>query len=106
MWGQLSKGSEKRKEVETTSKQGGLGNDNKRAKVGKGFLAAAPHRNEYVALIQNNKGKARGRAFNVNAVDALQDPKVMTGYGSFDVIMGMDWLSKHKAEIVCHEKGG
>ncbi|GJY23002.1 putative reverse transcriptase domain-containing protein [Tanacetum coccineum] len=22
----------------------------------------------------------------------------------FDVIMGMDWLSKHKAEIVCHEK--
>ncbi|GJU13959.1 putative reverse transcriptase domain-containing protein [Tanacetum coccineum] len=23
---------------------------------------------------------------------------------SFDVIVGMDWLSKHKAEIVCHEK--
>ncbi|GJV19113.1 putative reverse transcriptase domain-containing protein [Tanacetum coccineum] len=247
--GTLSKGSEKRKEVETTSKQGGLGNDNKRAKVGKGFLAAAPHRNEYkpghfardnrvlvkqVAQVkqvvpvnatrieydqrtcyecgspnhfrntcpklnrapgqvgnrltiegnqnpQNNGNQARGRAFNVNAVDALQDLKVMTGtfslnnhfatilfysgadfsfistkfvpllnvktsivrpgyvievadgkkvevdriirgcklelgnslftidliplgYGSFDVIMGMDWLSKHKAEIVCHEK--
>nr|GEX59314.1 putative reverse transcriptase domain-containing protein [Tanacetum cinerariifolium] len=28
------------------------------------------------------------------------------GHGSFDVIVGMDWLSKHKAEIVCHEKGG
>nr|GEU47672.1 hypothetical protein [Tanacetum cinerariifolium] len=26
------------------------------------------------------------------------------GHGSFDVIMGMDWLSEHKAEIVCHEK--
>ncbi|GKC59169.1 hypothetical protein Tco_1086767 [Tanacetum coccineum] len=26
------------------------------------------------------------------------------GHGSFDVIMRMDWLSKHKAEIVCHEK--
>ncbi|GJX91278.1 putative reverse transcriptase domain-containing protein [Tanacetum coccineum] len=26
------------------------------------------------------------------------------GHGSFDVIVGMDWLSKHKAEIVCHEK--
>nr|GEV53875.1 hypothetical protein [Tanacetum cinerariifolium] len=26
------------------------------------------------------------------------------GNGSFDVIMGMDWLSEHKAEIVCHEK--
>ncbi|GKF94862.1 hypothetical protein Tco_0284562 [Tanacetum coccineum] len=23
---------------------------------------------------------------------------------SFDVIIGTDWLSKHKAEIVCHEK--
>ncbi|GJY50095.1 putative reverse transcriptase domain-containing protein [Tanacetum coccineum] len=26
------------------------------------------------------------------------------GYGSFNVIVGMDWLSEHKAEIVCHEK--
>ncbi|GJZ53273.1 putative reverse transcriptase domain-containing protein [Tanacetum coccineum] len=26
------------------------------------------------------------------------------GHGSFDVIVGMDWLSRHKAEIVCHEK--
>ncbi|GKC10088.1 putative reverse transcriptase domain-containing protein [Tanacetum coccineum] len=26
------------------------------------------------------------------------------GHGSFDVIVGMDWLSEHKAEIVCHEK--
>ncbi|GJW69349.1 putative reverse transcriptase domain-containing protein [Tanacetum coccineum] len=25
-------------------------------------------------------------------------------YGSFDVIMGMDWLSKRKFVIVCHEK--
>ncbi|GJU00517.1 putative reverse transcriptase domain-containing protein [Tanacetum coccineum] len=26
------------------------------------------------------------------------------GHGSFDVIVGMDWVSKHKAEAVCHEK--
>nr|GFA87108.1 putative reverse transcriptase domain-containing protein [Tanacetum cinerariifolium] len=26
------------------------------------------------------------------------------GHGSFDVIVGMDWLSEHKAEIVCREK--
>ncbi|GJW14794.1 putative reverse transcriptase domain-containing protein [Tanacetum coccineum] len=25
-------------------------------------------------------------------------------HGSFDVIIGMDWLSNHKAKIVCHEK--
>ncbi|GJW52840.1 putative reverse transcriptase domain-containing protein [Tanacetum coccineum] len=24
--------------------------------------------------------------------------------GSFDMIIGMDWLSDHKAEIICHEK--
>ncbi|GKA02497.1 putative reverse transcriptase domain-containing protein [Tanacetum coccineum] len=27
------------------------------------------------------------------------------GHRSFDVIVGMDWLSRHKAKIVCHEKG-
>nr|GEV22809.1 retrotransposon protein, putative, Ty3-gypsy subclass [Tanacetum cinerariifolium] len=26
------------------------------------------------------------------------------GHGSFDVIVGMDWLSEHKDGIVCHEK--
>ncbi|GJZ22938.1 hypothetical protein Tco_0559977 [Tanacetum coccineum] len=26
------------------------------------------------------------------------------GSGSFDVIIGMDWLPDHKAEIICHEK--
>ncbi|GKF70360.1 putative reverse transcriptase domain-containing protein, partial [Tanacetum coccineum] len=26
------------------------------------------------------------------------------GSGSFDVIIGMNWLSDHKAEIICHEK--
>ncbi|GJW24652.1 putative reverse transcriptase domain-containing protein [Tanacetum coccineum] len=25
-------------------------------------------------------------------------------HGSFDVIVGMDWLSRHKAKIICHEK--
>ncbi|GJY50044.1 putative reverse transcriptase domain-containing protein [Tanacetum coccineum] len=26
------------------------------------------------------------------------------GHGSFDVILGMDWLSQHKVVIVCHDK--
>ncbi|GJY34648.1 putative reverse transcriptase domain-containing protein [Tanacetum coccineum] len=26
------------------------------------------------------------------------------GYGSFDVIIGMDWVSNNKAEIICHDK--
>ncbi|GKE24867.1 putative reverse transcriptase domain-containing protein [Tanacetum coccineum] len=130
---------------------------------------------------QNNGNQARGRAFNGNSVEALQDPKfvmgtfslnnqfptvlfypradfsfistkfvpllnvepctvnpgyvieivdgksvevnkvirdyklelgnslftidlIPLGHGSFDVIVGMDWLSKNKAVIVCHEK--
>ncbi|GJX40499.1 putative reverse transcriptase domain-containing protein [Tanacetum coccineum] len=130
---------------------------------------------------QGNENRARGRAFNVNVVDALQDPNVVTGtyslnnlyaivlfdsgadfsfistkfapllnekpsianpgyvievangkkkevdrifrgcrlelgdsifpidliplgQGSFDVIVGMDWLSNQKVVIVCHEK--
>ncbi|GJU55432.1 putative reverse transcriptase domain-containing protein [Tanacetum coccineum] len=239
--GTLTKGNEKRKGVEESSKQGGGRNDDKRAKVSKGFMATTSHRNEYtrphpkcakcwayhpegkpcivcfncqklghcarnyrmpikqVAPInavrggyepgtcykcgsrehyqntcpklnlapgqvgnrltiegnqntRNNGNQVRGRAFNVNAVGALQDPNVVTGtfslndhyatvlfdsgadfsfiftnfapllnvklsfvnpgyvievtdgHGSFDVIVGMDWLSEHKAEIVCHKK--
>ncbi|GKD24937.1 putative reverse transcriptase domain-containing protein, partial [Tanacetum coccineum] len=85
---------------------------------------------------RGNENRARGKAFNVNAIDALQDLNVVTvangkkeevdrifygcrlelgdsifpidliplGQGSFNVIVGMDWLSNQKAVIVCHEK--
>ncbi|GKA79655.1 putative reverse transcriptase domain-containing protein [Tanacetum coccineum] len=143
--GTLTRSSEKRKEAEETSKQGGSWKDNKKAKVGKGFVAITHLRNENVGSYskcakcssyhpevvlvhpkapgqagnrlalegnrntRNNGNQARGRAFSVNAVDALQDPNVVTdliplGHGSFDVIVGMDWLSKNKIEIVCQEK--
>ncbi|GJZ15275.1 putative reverse transcriptase domain-containing protein [Tanacetum coccineum] len=167
-YGTLTKGNEKIKGLEETNKQGGWGNDNKRVKVSKVFMAATPHRNGYagshpncakcwthhpeggpcqvcfncqkpghfarncrmpvkqVAPInavrgehesgtcyecgsrehfqntcpklnrapgqvgnyltiegnrntRNNGNQAKGRAFNVNAVGALQDPNVVTG---------------------------
>ncbi|GKD55005.1 putative reverse transcriptase domain-containing protein [Tanacetum coccineum] len=265
--GTLTKGNEKRKGVEESSKHGSRRNDDKRAKVSKGFVAATSHRNEYARSLskyakclahhlkdrtclvcfncqklghitrnchspikqvapinavkggyepgtcyecgsrehyrntcpklnlapgqvgnrltiegnrnlKNNGNQVKGRAFNVNVVGALQDPNVVTGtfslnhhyaivlfdsgadfsfiftdftpllnmkhsfvnpgyvievadgkkvevdrvirdgklelgtslftidliplsHGSFDVIVGMDWLSEHKAEIVC-----
>nr|GEV78915.1 hypothetical protein [Tanacetum cinerariifolium] len=240
--GTLTRSTEKGKEVKETSKQGGSWKDNKKAKVGKGFVATVPPRNVNVGAYpkdcrapfkqgapvsavrmennqrvcyefgsskhlhntypnlnrapcqagnrlawednqntQNNRNQAKGRAFSVNAVDALNDPNVVTGtlslndhfatvlfdygadfsfistkyapllnvkprivshdyvievangkkkevdriirycklelgnslftidliplgHGSFDVIVGMDWLSKNKDEIVCHEK--
>ncbi|GKD44473.1 hypothetical protein Tco_1269118 [Tanacetum coccineum] len=34
----------------------------------------------------------------------LTDKVISCGHGSFDVIVGMDWLSQNKAVIVCHDK--
>ncbi|GJW30588.1 putative reverse transcriptase domain-containing protein [Tanacetum coccineum] len=93
---------------------------------------------------QNNGNQARGKAFNGNAFAPLLNVEpcivnhgyaieivdgksvevdrvicdcklelgnslftidlIPLGHESFDVIMGMDWLSKNKAVIVCHEK--
>ncbi|GJT42684.1 putative reverse transcriptase domain-containing protein [Tanacetum coccineum] len=46
--GTLTKGNEKRKGVEEISKSGGSWKENKKAKVGTGFVATAPPRNEFV----------------------------------------------------------
>ncbi|GJX41727.1 reverse transcriptase domain-containing protein [Tanacetum coccineum] len=43
--GTLTRSSEKRKEMEETSKQGGSWKDNKKTKVGKRFVATTPPRN-------------------------------------------------------------
>ncbi|GKE68860.1 putative reverse transcriptase domain-containing protein, partial [Tanacetum coccineum] len=170
--GTLTKGNDKRKEMEESSKQGSTWKDNKKSKTGSGFVVTVPPRNDKkqatgqarnpLALegnmnTRNNGNQARGKEFNGNAVEALQDPKVVTGtfslnnqfatvlfdsgadfsfistkfapllnvepctvnlgyvieiaddliplgHGSFDVIVGMDWLSKNEAVIVCHEK--
>ncbi|GKF14747.1 putative reverse transcriptase domain-containing protein [Tanacetum coccineum] len=66
---------------------------------------------------QGNENHARERNVKEEAVDGLRDANVVTpgdsifpidliplGQGSFDVIVGMDWLSNQKAVIVCHEK--
>ncbi|GKC27265.1 putative reverse transcriptase domain-containing protein [Tanacetum coccineum] len=47
-------------------------------------------------VIRGCKLEIDGHAFNINLIPF--------GSGSFDVIIGMDWLSDHKAEIICHEK--
>nr|GEZ65690.1 putative reverse transcriptase domain-containing protein [Tanacetum cinerariifolium] len=73
---------------------------------------------------RGNENQARGRAFNVNAVNIVTEEvdRIFCGcrlelgdsifpidliplrQGSFDVIVGMDWLSNQKAVIVFHEK--
>ncbi|GKB51946.1 putative reverse transcriptase domain-containing protein [Tanacetum coccineum] len=41
-------------------------------------------------------GRIEGHTFDIDLI--------LFRYRSFDIIVGMDWLSRHKAEIVCHEK--
>ncbi|GKB08269.1 putative nucleotidyltransferase, ribonuclease H [Tanacetum coccineum] len=47
-------------------------------------------------VIRGCKLEIEGHMFDINLIPF--------GSGSFDVIIGMDWLSNHKAEIICHEK--
>ncbi|GJW49822.1 putative reverse transcriptase domain-containing protein, partial [Tanacetum coccineum] len=47
-------------------------------------------------VIRGCKLEIEGHGFDINLIPF--------GSESFDVIIGMDWLSDHKAEIVCHEK--
>ncbi|GJY79352.1 putative reverse transcriptase domain-containing protein, partial [Tanacetum coccineum] len=47
-------------------------------------------------VIRGCKLEIEGHTFDIDLI--------LFGHGSFDVIVGMDWLSRHKAEIVCHKK--
>ncbi|GJZ56781.1 reverse transcriptase domain-containing protein [Tanacetum coccineum] len=47
-------------------------------------------------VIRGCKLEIEGHVFDINLIPF--------GSGSFDVIIGIDWLSDHKAEIICHEK--
>nr|GEY20206.1 hypothetical protein [Tanacetum cinerariifolium] len=47
-------------------------------------------------VIQGYKLKIEGHVFDIDFIPF--------GHGSFDVIIGMDWLSNYKAKTICHEK--
>ncbi|GKF56089.1 putative reverse transcriptase domain-containing protein, partial [Tanacetum coccineum] len=47
-------------------------------------------------VIKGCKLEIEGHVFDIELIPF--------GHGSFDVIIGMDWLSNHMAEIICHEK--
>ncbi|GKF06367.1 reverse transcriptase domain-containing protein, partial [Tanacetum coccineum] len=51
---------------------------------------------EIYKVIKGCTLEIEGRVFDIHLIPF--------GHGSFDVIIGMDWLSNHKAEIVFHEK--
>ncbi|GKF64625.1 putative reverse transcriptase domain-containing protein, partial [Tanacetum coccineum] len=47
-------------------------------------------------VIKGCKLEIEGHVFDIDLIPF--------GHGSFDVIIGMDWLSNNKAGIICHEK--
>ncbi|GJS63403.1 putative ribonuclease H-like domain-containing protein [Tanacetum coccineum] len=47
-------------------------------------------------VIKGSKLEIEGHVFDIDLIPF--------GHGSFDVIIGMDWLFNYKDEIVCHEK--
>nr|GEV44400.1 hypothetical protein [Tanacetum cinerariifolium] len=54
---------------------------------------------QLVEIDKVNKGcklEIEGHVFNIDLIPF--------GHESFDVIIGMDWLSNHKSKIICHEK--
>ncbi|GJT83494.1 putative reverse transcriptase domain-containing protein [Tanacetum coccineum] len=60
---------------------------------------AASHSGQLVEInkvIRKCKLEIEGHTFDINLIPF--------GHGSSNVIVGMDWLSRYKAEIVCHEK--
>ncbi|GJY38589.1 putative reverse transcriptase domain-containing protein [Tanacetum coccineum] len=51
---------------------------------------------EFDKVIKGCKLEIEGHVFDIDLIPF--------GHGSFDVIIGMDWLSIYKAKIICHEK--
>ncbi|XP_022040417.1 uncharacterized protein LOC110942964 [Helianthus annuus] len=53
--------------------------------------------------------KAKARSFQLTAAKAKTEPDVvsvltMRNMGEFQVVVGMDWLSRHHAKVVCFRK--
>ncbi|GJS04922.1 putative reverse transcriptase domain-containing protein [Tanacetum coccineum] len=83
---------------------------------------ACGEKGHYTNQCRKTNINAQGRAYMLRDKNAQQDPNVVTGctltllnqpfeidlmpikLGSFDVVIGMDWLSKYHAKILCDEK--
>ncbi|GJS29882.1 putative reverse transcriptase domain-containing protein [Tanacetum coccineum] len=91
--GTLTKGNEKIKGVEETSKLGGSWKENKKAKVGTGFMETAPPRNEFV-------GSYPKQVAHVNAVRMGKDQRVCYECGSSDHLRNTSNFSFISIEFV------
>nr|GEU83159.1 hypothetical protein [Tanacetum cinerariifolium] len=119
--GSLRKNTEKRGNGRELSRDGNVKDDNKRCRTGREFSTVTnPIRKEYTDIEPNDLGFSyeieidSEQLVKINKV--IRDCKleikghtfdiylILFRHESFDVIVRMDWLSRHKAEIVYHEK--
>nr|GEX55727.1 putative reverse transcriptase domain-containing protein [Tanacetum cinerariifolium] len=83
------------------------GNRSRLKNFKKNFIRIVRFGNDYFGAIMGygchtpprRKREARREQESSQHIDLIP-----LGYGSFDVIVGMDWLSENKAVIVCHKK--
>ncbi|GJR18519.1 hypothetical protein Tco_0967046 [Tanacetum coccineum] len=79
--------------------------------VARAYTAGPRHYKKDCPKLKNNNrgnqvgnGGATSRAYAVENAGKNPDANVITKLGSFDVIIGMDWLVKYHVVIVCDEK--
>ncbi|GKA97645.1 putative ribonuclease H-like domain-containing protein [Tanacetum coccineum] len=95
--GSIKKNHEKRGNGGEPSKDRNVRDDSKRTRTKNAFANHQPlASSEIDKVIRGCKLEIEGHMFDINLIPF--------GSGSFDVIIGMDWLSDHKAEIIFHEK--
>ncbi|GKC31425.1 putative reverse transcriptase domain-containing protein, partial [Tanacetum coccineum] len=63
-----------------------------------------PKGNNQASTSTQRGRRAPGRVYSLCAEAAMKDNNVVNELGSFDVIVGMDWMAEHRAEVVCYEK--
>nr|GEX23633.1 hypothetical protein [Tanacetum cinerariifolium] len=88
----------KRKGIHVRSRGGSLGPKHDDGDLGFSYEIEIASRQlvEIDKVIKGYKLEIEGHLFDINLIPFGSD--------SFDVIIGMDWLSDHKAEIIFHEK--
>ncbi|GJT95795.1 putative reverse transcriptase domain-containing protein [Tanacetum coccineum] len=104
--GSIKKNPKKRGSRGEPIKDRNVRDDNKRTRTENAFaITTNPVRREYTGTTPKDMPR------NVNPVNARNlTARACYECGStdhvrsFDVIIGMDWLSGHKAKIICHEK--
>ncbi|GKB35646.1 putative reverse transcriptase domain-containing protein [Tanacetum coccineum] len=86
--------------IKKVKKRGNMGEPSKdknwKREYGYEIEIASEQLVEIDKVIKGCKLEIKGHVFDIDLIPF--------GHGSFDVIIGMDWLSNYKAEIICHEK--